>query len=96
MSTSLSNLVDNLSDRLHSVNCTDCKTYLDYMSIKDDHLIFRCFECKQNYMKDFNKDLIKIFGNIYEFCKGDINKFILLFRKIIYPYECMNSWERFD
>ena len=96
MSTSLSNLVDNLSDRLHSVNCTDCKTYLDYMSIKDDHLIFRCFECKQNYMKDFNKDLIKIFGNIYEFCKGDINKFILLFRKIIYPYECMDSWERFD
>ena len=34
MSTSLSNLVDNLSDRLHSDKCTDCKSYLDYMLIK--------------------------------------------------------------
>ena len=29
------------------------------MSVKDDQLVFRCFECKKNYKKDFNKDLIK-------------------------------------
>ena len=33
------------------------------MSFKDDQLIFRCFECKKIYEKDFNKDLInKIFN----------------------------------
>ena len=66
------------------------------MSVKDSQLIFRCFECKKNYKKDFDKELIKRFANIYEFCNEDINKFILLLRKGVYPYECMDSWERFD
>ena len=48
------------------------------MSIKDNQLTFRCFECKKNYKNKFNKDLLKIFANIYEFCNEDINKFILL------------------
>ena len=66
------------------------------MITQDDQLIFRCFECKKNYGKDFNKELIRRFGNIYEFCNEDINKFILLLRKGFYPYEYMDSWERFD
>ena len=52
MSSSLSNLVDNLSEGLHSDKCIDCKFCVDYMSVKDDQwnciqLIFRCFECKR-------------------------------------------------
>ena len=31
MSSSLSSLVDNLSEGLHSDKCTDCKFCLDYM-----------------------------------------------------------------
>ena len=55
-----------------------------------------CYKCKNNYKEDFNKDLIKRFASIYEFCNGDTNKFILLLRKRIYPYECMDSWKKFD
>ena len=66
------------------------------MLFKDYQLIFSCFECKKNYEKDVNKKLIKRFANIYEFCNEDINKFILLLRKDVYPYEYMDSWERFD
>ena len=58
------------------------------MSIKDNQLIFRCFECKKNYKKEFNKELIKRFANIYEFCNGDINKFILLLRKSV-SFRCV-------
>ena len=92
----LSNLVDNFSEGLNSDKYTDCKSCLDYMITKDDELTFRCFECKNNYEKDFNKELIKLFANIHEFCNEDINKFILLLRKDVYPYEYMDSWERFD
>ena len=32
---------------------------------------------------------------MYQFCNGD-NKFVLLLRKGVYPYEHMDSWERFN
>ena len=40
--------------------------------------------------------LLKKFSNTYKHTNGDINRFILLLRKEVYPYEYMNSWERFD
>ena len=92
MSTSLSNLVSNLSAGLHNDRCIDCKS----CTTKDKQLIFRCFRSKKNYENNFNKELFQRFANIYEFCNGDLNKFILLLRKGLYPYEYMDSWERFN
>ena len=40
--------------------------------------------------------LIKKFPNIYQFCNGYINKFVSLLIKGVYPYEYMDSLERFD
>ena len=85
MPISLSNLVSNLSEGLHNDRCTDSKSCLDYMATKDEKLIFRCFRCKKNYENNFNKDLIQRFANTYEFFNGDLNKFILLLRKGVYP-----------
>ena len=89
MSSSLSNIVDNLAEGFHSDKCTDCKSCLDDMPIKDNQLSFRCFERKKNYKKEFNKELLKRFANRNEFCNEDINKFVLLLRKGVYPYEYM-------
>ena len=70
MSTSLSSLVDNLSDGLHS---TDCKSSLDYMKVEGPQLISKCQNCNKNYNIDFNKELINRFSRTYKFCDGNIN-----------------------
>ena len=51
----------------------------------------RCEECKK-----LIEELIKKFPSIYPFCKGDLNKFILLLRKGIYLYEDMDNWGKSD
>ena len=96
MSSSLSNIVDNLYEGLHTGKCTDCKSCLDYMSVKDNQLILRCFESKKNCNKDFNKELINRFASTHEFCNKDINKFLLLLKREVYPYEWMDSWNKYD
>ena len=59
-------------------------------------MIFRFLKCKKNHKIDFDNELINKFSSVYDFCKGYIDKFILLLRKSVYPYEYMDSWNRFS
>ena len=81
---------------VHNNTCVDCKSCLDYITTKNEKLILKCFNCKTYYEKDFNKELIKRFAGTYEFCNMSLNKFILLLRRGVYPYEYMDNWERFN
>ena len=77
--------------------CTKCNSSLEYISIsKKGRLLFECFGCKRRYRRKFDKTLTKKFKNTYNFCNGDIDKFMFLLRKSIYPYEHMDDWSRFD
>ena len=67
MASSLSKLVDNLSEGIHNNKCSDCGSNLDYIKIKaelkNEKLILECYNCKQRYKKKFNKELIKRFAS---------------------------------
>ena len=72
MSSSLSSLADNLAEELHDNKCTDYESFLEYISTKDELLIFNCLKCSKHHKEHFNKYLIKRFTNTYEFFDGDI------------------------
>ena len=42
------------------------------------------------------KNLKKKFKNTFKFSNNDINNFVLLLTKRIYPFECMDDWEKFN
>ena len=101
MSTSLSELVDNKSRIFNSIECKSCIEKIKinsecyFVGLKSNRLIYKCKECKEEWERPIN-ELIKKFSGVYQFCNGNLNKFVLLLRKGIYPYECMDSWEKFD
>ena len=74
MSSALSKLVDNLSEGLRNNKWLNFESCLDYIKTKNEKLILKCFNCKQYYEKDFNKELIKSFASTYEFCNKNLNK----------------------
>ena len=87
--TSLSNHVDNLSE-INKCKCKDPEQQRMHTKLRNDVLICRCKTCHNKSYKSIN-DLKEKFPNSYRFCKGDNNKFILLLRKGIYPYNYMDS-----
>ena len=96
MATSLSKLVDNLTDDIHNDKCIKCKSNLCLVREINEKLIFKCIDCEKEYEKEFNKELLERFANTYKFCDNDLDKFIMLLRKGVCPYEYMDGWDKFN
>ena len=96
MATLLSKLADNLTYNIHNNKCDKCKSNLCFVRAMNETLLFKCIDCEKEYEKEFNKELLERFSNTYEFCGNDLNKFLILLRKGVYPYEYMDGWNKFN
>ena len=96
MTTSLSNLVDNLAEGIHKIKCKDCDCFLEYESVKDNLIKCKFLCCNKNYSNKIGEELKKRFKNTFKFYNNDIIKFILLLRKGFYPYVYIDDWEEIN
>ena len=100
MPSKLTNLVDYLSE-INNKYCKTCierkniKLECEFIGLKNNRLNYRCKVCNGTSNKSIN-DLIEKFPRMYKFCNGNLNKLVMLLRKCVYPYEYMDSWERFN
>ena len=56
---------------------------------------YSCDKCRKLSYKPIS-DLIKRCSNVSLVCNGDLDKFLILLRKGVDPYESMSSWSRFN
>ena len=63
------------------------------IGLKNNRLHYKCKECNDESYKSVN-ELIKKFPNTYQYCNEDVNKFVLLLKKGVYPHNYMGSWEQ--
>ena len=100
MQNKLSDLADNSSE-INNKDCKKCmeieniRSECEFIRLKGNRLHYKCKECNETSAKSVN-DLIEKFSRTYKFCNGNLNKFVLLLRNVVYPYEYMDSWERFN
>ena len=101
MLTSLSELFDNMSRIFNSIERKSCIEKIKinseccFVGSKNNRLFFRCKEWKEEWKRPI-EELTEKFPVIYQFCNGNLNKFVMFLRKGVYCYEYIDSWEKFD
>ena len=68
------------------------------MGIKDNQLSYKCEKCNKKWLKPVNESFIPDVSIylIINFATMIVITLFFLLRKGVYPYEDMDSWEKFD
>ena len=86
MASLLLNLVNNLAEGIHKIKCKVFDGFLEYESVKDNLTKYKCFYRNKDYLNKLDEKFKKRFKNTFDFSNNDINKFVSLLRKGVYPY----------
>ena len=99
MACSLSNLVNNLAEGFHKIKCKNehdnnakrlelhtkiATAFLNTPNDRDNLIEYKCVCSNKNYQKEFDENLNRFLIHT-NLCNHDINKFILLLQKGVYP-----------
>ena len=104
MVSSLSNLVNNLSEGIHRIKCKfghndekdetygiKCKYCNCFPEYTNDLIEYKWLCHKKSYQRRFDEKLKELFFNISKFSNIDNNKFIIFLWKRVYPYKYMDD-----
>ena len=110
--SSLSNLLNNLSERIHRIKCQYshidktsetcgiidevCNCFLEYTELEDDLIEYKCLRCNSNYQQKCDEKLKEQYFNTYKFSNHNNNKFYLLLQEGVFPHEYMNDSKQFN
>ena len=56
MMSSLSNLVYNLAEVIRTIRSKECGYFLEYESVNDDIIKYKCFSCIKNYSNKIDEE----------------------------------------
>ena len=73
----------------HKIKRKVCDCFLEYESVMDNLIKYKCLSCNKDHSNKLDEKLKK-------FSDHGINKFTLLLRKDVYPYEYIDDWEKFN
>ena len=95
MSSSLTRNVDNLSEINMKIKNSENK-FIDNFRYMLASLSYLVKDLSEINKKVSIIELSERFAHTYQLWNKDLNKFALLLRKGVYPYEDMDSWEKFN
>ena len=83
MASSFSYLVDNHAERIHKIKCKGYDCFLEYESVYQIMIKYKCLSCNENYSNKIKKELKKQFKNTFKFNNNDINIYFVVNKRCL-------------